>query len=260
MHYKPKKKLGQNFLVDENVQKNIVAKCDLNPEDVVLEIGAGKGELTRLIAERVKTIYALELDSDVCVILKNNLKDIANLEVINQDILKFNLSKYFNPKHKIKAIGNIPYYISTPIIEHLLKFRNKIDTIFLTVQKEFAERLVANPGSKIYGALSCFIQYYTEPKILFQIRKTSFFPQPKVDSSFVRLKIRSVYPVQVKSEELFFKIIRTAFNYRRKTLRNSLSGLICAQRLEKFFHKYTIDRDIRPEDLSLEDFGNLIKA
>ena len=257
MRYFPKKRLGQNFLVDKNVQRNIIEKCQLKPMDYVLEIGAGRGELTNLIAGRVKKIYCLELDAYLCEILRGNLKGAKNLVVINKDILKFNFKNYFKSKNKIKVVGNIPYYISSPLIEHLLKFRSKLDSVFLTVQKEFAQRLVAAPGSKIYGALSCFIQYYAEPQILFHIKKTSFFPQPKVDSCFLRLKIRPICPVKVKNERLLFKIIRTAFNFRRKTLRNSLRGVVPAKKLRDFFYKYSIDKNIRPEDLSLEQFACL---
>lgn len=257
MLYRPKKRLGQNFLVDKNVRRKIIDCCQFTSRDTVLEIGAGRGELTALIAARVKKIYCLELDSRLCDCIRQEFADITNLEVINQDVLKFNLKKYFKPGPKVKVVGNIPYYISTPIIEHLLKFSQLIDAIYLTVQKEFAQRLCAGPGSKIYGALSLFLQYHTEPKILFVVSKNSFFPRPKVDSAFVRLKIRTVDPVEVNDEKLLFQIIRTSFNYRRKTLRNSLSEVIPPSKLEDYFCSFNIDKDIRPEELSLKDFANL---
>ena len=257
MHVKSKKRLGQNFLVDKNVRKKILENCQFSLRDIVLEIGAGRGELTGLIAPRVKKIYCLELDPGLCLILKQNLKGNANLVVINQDVLKFSLKKHFRAGAKLKVIGNIPYYISTPLIELLLASKDMIDTIYLTVQKEFAQRLAALPGSKIYGALSLFLQYYTEPKILFLVSKNSFFPRPKVDSAFVRLKVRANPPVEAKDERLLFKIIRTAFNYRRKTLRNSLSGIVPQSALDGFFCEFHINKDIRPEGLSLKDFANL---
>ena len=260
MHIKPKKSLGQNFLVDPNIQRKIISACQFKSFDTVLEIGAGRGELTRLIANRVNKVYALEIDTGLCDILKESFKDYVNVKIINQDVLKFNLKRYFSKlKEKIKVVGNIPYYITTPILEHFLKDRDKIDTIFITVQKEFAKRMTAQTGSKDYGAFSCFIQYYTEPKILFFIRKSCFLPTPKVDSCFLRLDIRDELVLEPKEERLLFKIIRAAFNKRRKTLRNSLKGKILPQKLDSFFNKYGIDSNIRPEDLTLVDFVNLVR-
>ncbi len=258
MHLKPKKRLGQNFLIDRNIQRKIIESLDLNPSDTLLEVGAGRGELTRLISGKVRRVFALEVDPGLCQILKDNLSGLSNVKIINRDVLKFNLKAYFNKiQGKIKVFGNIPYYISTPIIERLIKFREKIDTAFITVQKEFAARIAAAAGPKDYGSFSCFVQYYTEPKILFLIKRTCFFPAPKVDSCLVRLNIRKEPAVFLRDEKLFFKTIRAAFNKRRKTLRNSLSGIILAKKLDFFFHKYGIDRNIRPENLSLQDFANL---
>lgn len=258
MHIKPKKKLGQNFLVDKNIQRKIIACLELKPSDIVLEIGAGNGELTGLIARTTGKIYALEIDGHLCQTLKNGSKGYSNIEIINQDILRLDFKRYFSRiKKRIKVVGNIPYYISSPIIEYLIKFRKKIDSVFITVQKEFAIRMAAVCGSKLYGAFSCFVQYYFEPQILLNIKKTCFFPMPKVDSCLVKLKIRAERPVEPKDEKLFFKIVRTAFNYRRKTLRNSLRDTVSKQKLERFFSQYGIDSNTRPEKLSLEDFANL---
>lgn len=276
MYIKPKKRLGQNFLIDRNIQKKIIAASELGPSDNVLEIGAGCGELTRLIAADAAGVYALEIDPYLCQVLKCSLKGHPNVKIINKDILKFNLRRYFrklenkinpalpaknhilnNRKGGVKVIGNIPYYITTPIIEHLLEYRDRINTIFITIQKEPAIRMTATPGSKDYGSFSCFLQYYTEPKILFLIKKTCFRPVPKVDSCFMRLQMRKEPPVKVNNEKLFFKIIRAAFNKRRKVLRNSLESVVPQQKLEVFFNKYSINSNIRPEDLALEDFANL---
>jgi len=259
MHKNPKKRLGQNFLIDKNIQRKIIDSLELKSSDIILEIGAGRGELTRLIAKAVKGIYALEIDAYLCKILKDNLKGYSDIEIINQDILKFNLKRHFKKvKGKLKVIGNIPYYISSPIVEYLLKFRNAIDTIFITVQREFARRMIACPGSKEYGAFSCFVQYYLEPKIILNIKKTCFSPVPKVDSCLVRLSVRPRQAVILKDEKLFFQIIRAAFNKRRKTLRNSLRDIILPESLEIFFKKYNITPNIRPEDLSLQDFAHLV--
>ncbi len=258
MHIKPKKRLGQNFLVDRNIQEKIIAACGFMPSDIVLEIGSGRGELSGLIAQKVKRIYALEVDTHLTEFLRDKFKTCPDIKIINQDILRFNLQRHFkDTKEKIKVVGNIPYYISSPIIEHLIKFKGKIADIFITVQKEFARRVVACPHTKEYGAFSCFVQYYLEPKIIFNIKKTCFFPSPKVDSSFIRLKVRTYPIVKPKDEHLFFKIIRTAFNYRRKILTNSLTGVVSTDKLERFFTKFKIDPKVRPEALSLQDFTNL---
>lgn len=260
MHCYPKKSLGQNFLFDQNIQRKIIAACQLKAADEVLEIGAGRGDLTRLIAPAVKKIYAVEIDQNLVAFLKERLKGYAQVEIIQRDILKFDLNKYFSRnKAKIKVIGNIPYYITTPIIANLLKYRRLIDTIFLTLQKEVAERITATSGTSSYGAFSCFVQYYTQAKILFRIKKTSFYPAPKVDSCFLQLKVRAHPRVCVKDEGLFFEIIRTSFQQRRKTLRNSLKRRVAEKKLELFFKKYGIKPDIRPQDLSLEDFARLAR-
>lgn len=261
MHIKPKKGLGQNFLFDKNIQRKIISSLQLGPADIVLEIGAGSGELTGLIAERVVKVYALEIDTCLCGILKDNLKLNSNVEIINKDILKVNLIRYFgNLKKRIKVVGNIPYYISSPIIERLFRARHKIDVIFLTVQKELAQRIVARPGCGDFGSFSCFVQYYADPKILFMIKKNSFYPAPKVDSCFLRISPKRKLPLTSKEEGVFFKIVRAAFNKKRKTLRNSLKEVISPEKLTAFFNKYNIDPDIRPQDLALQDFTNLIKS
>ena len=258
MHIKPKKSLGQNFLVDKNIQAKIIDSLGLGPQDIVLEIGAGRGEITSLISSKVKLVYAIEIDSELCDILKLSLKEPTNVRILNCDILKLDLKKYFS-KTKITVIGNIPYYITTPIIELLFKHRLIIKRIFLTVQKEFADRVTACPGTKNYGSFSCFVQYYTHPKRVFLVKKTSFFPTPKVDSSFLRLDIKEKLALDEGQEEGLFKIIRAGFNQRRKTLRNSLKGVISAEKLERFFIDQRIDKNIRPEMLSLENFINLFK-
>lgn len=275
MYIKPKKRLGQIFLVDKNVQKKIISACELKPTDNVLEIGSGRAELTRLICDKVGGVYALEIDPYLCDILKDNLKGYSNVKIINQDILKFNLKRYFgklkdkinpvrntsHPENKIsngiKVIGNVPYYITTPIIEHLLTYKDMIDTIFITVQKEFAKRITSKPHSKSYGSFSCFAQYYSKAKVLFFIKKTSFSPKTRVDSAFLRLDINQQPPLNLKDERLFFKIIRASFNKRRKTLKNSLKGVISQEKLRLFFNREGINSNIRPEDLTLEDFANL---
>jgi len=260
MQIKPKKSLGQNFLIDKNIQKKIIRACDLVGDDIILEIGAGRGDLTAQFALTAKKVYALEIDERLYPALGKNLECFTNCQIIKIDILKFDLAKFLHLNKvtgKIKVFGNIPYYISSPIIEQLIRYRRNIEVIFITVQKEFARRIAAIPGSKDYGSFSCFTQYYLKPKIIFDIKKNSFFPAPKVDSSFLSLKVREAPEFAVNDEESFFKLIRKAFNQRRKTLRNSLKGFMQKDKLEEFFSAYGIDKNVRPEDLSLAQFASL---
>lgn len=245
-------------MVDQNIRAKIIKSCGLSSFDIVLEIGSGRGEMTGLICEQADSVYALEIDSALCDILKSNLSGRGNLTVINQDVLKFDFKKYFQAvKKKIIVVGNIPYYITTAIIEMILDNKEKIDTAFLTVQKEFAQRIISKSGSKEYGSFSCFLRYYTEPQIMFHISKTCFRPVPKVDSSLLKLTIRQAPTVKTQDESMLFKIIRAGFNKRRKTLRNSLKDIVPPETLEQFFKKYSIDKNTRPERLSLEDFSHL---
>ncbi len=260
MRIKPKKSLGQNFLTDKNIQQKIIRACGLTSEDIVLEIGAGFGDFTSQLALYAKKVYALEIDQRLYLSLEQNLSAHKNCEIIKSDILKFEINKFLQEekiKQKIKVIGNIPYYISSPIIERLINYRNNIGEVFMTVQKEFGRRVCAGPGSKEYGSFSCFAQYYACCRILFEISRRCFNPAPKVDSSFLSLKFREKPLVKVDDEAAFFKLIRTAFNQRRKTLRNSLESLVEPRELERILDSAGINRNVRPEDLSLEQFAKL---
>ena len=260
MRINPKKSLGQNFLIDKNIRNKIVNSLRLKHSDIFLEIGAGKGELTSLISQKVEKIYALEIDKRLVKVLDETFRDTPNINLIPEDILEFDLQKFFTKlkfRGKLKVFGNIPYYISSPIIAHLIKFRLIIETVFMTVQKEFARRVVALPGSKDYGSFSCFVQYYTKPRIIFDISRNSFKPAPKVDSSFLELEVREYPAVSVYDEERLFKIIRASFNQRRKILRNSLGGLVASEQLDNFFSKTNFSHKVRPEELGLKDFALL---
>ena len=256
---RPKKHLGQNFLSDSNIRNKIVQAAAFSPEDTLLEIGAGRGELTRLLAGKARMVYAVEIDAALSDKLKAEFRSNEKVKIINSDILRFNIDRYIPGSCRIKVIGNIPYYLSTPIIEYLLGHLDRIGAIFMTVQKEFAARVVALPGSRDYGSLSCFVQYYCLPRMMFTVKKTSFWPVPKVDSSFLKLEPRGEPAVKADQRELF-RLIRAAFSKRRKTLRNSLKGVVEEGRLELFFERYGINRDIRPEQLGLEDFARLLNS
>lgn len=257
MRPKPKKSLGQNFLVDKNIQEKIIQSANLKKSDIVLEIGPGRGELTSFLLEKVQKVIAVEIDPGLCAILRDKFSAYKNFELINQDILKFNIRGFIQKGKKLKVVANLPYYISTPIITHLFERREVIKEIYLTLQKELASRLTTGPGSKEYGSISCFVQFYSRAQILFPIKNTSFWPPPKVDSSFLKLKILSKPKVKVSDEQLFFKLIRSAFNQRRKSLKNSLGLLLPQSLLKDCLKSAKLKPNLRAEDLSLADFARL---
>lgn len=249
---RPKKNLGQNFLTDVHIQQKIIQACDLKIDDVVVEIGPGQGVLTRLIAPQVARLICVETDRDLIEPLRASLPPAV--EVVHADFLKWDMSHL---PDGIKVIGNIPYYISTPIIEKLIKERAKLSSAFLTVQLEFGQRLKAQAGGKDYGSLSCFAQYYADIKMLFKIKNTCFKPAPKVDSCFLRLMMRPQPEVMAADEEFLFKLIQTAFQQRRKTIVNSLKGMVGKERLEELLKIQDINPNARPENLTLTNYIEL---
>jgi len=251
-NYSPKKHLGQNFLTDIHVQQKIIQACELKSDDVVVEIGPGQGVLTRLIAPNVKMLICIETDRDLIEPLQLSLK--GTVEIIHADFLKWDMIAL---PDGIKVIGNIPYYISTPIIEKLIKDRAKISAAFLTVQLEFGGRLTARPGGKEYGSLSCFAQYYADIKMLFKIKNTCFKPAPKVDSCFLRLDRKPQAQMPSCNEEFLFELIQTAFQQRRKNIVNSLKGLVGKEKLEGSLKALGIDLNARAENLTLSNYIEL---
>jgi len=252
LSYTPKKHLGQNFLADKHMQQKIIQACDLHPEDVVVEIGPGQGVLTRLIAPQVKRLICVEADRDLIGPLRSELT--ASVEIVHADFLKWDMGSL---PPQAKVIGNIPYYISTPIIEKLITDRKKFSAAFLTVQLEFGQRLTAKEGGKDYGSLSCFARYYADIKMLFKIKSTCFKPVPKVDSCFLRLTMRPQAQEKAADEEFLFKLVQTAFQQRRKTIVNSLKGLAGREKLARALKALGIDPQARPEDLTLSNYINL---
>ncbi len=248
----PSKRLGQNFLIDKNVCGQIIRGADICKDDVVLEIGTGLGALTNELCLRAKKVISIEKDKRLFNIAKKTVT-AANLQLEEGDILCYN----FKDNAKVKVIGNLPYYISSPILSYLICNRQFIDEIFITVQKEFAERVTAKPGTKAYSSISCYVQFYTEPAILFTIKKSAFYPAPKVDSSFLKMRVRDKGPF-LTDEEKFFKIIRACFSKRRKTILNSLSSginTLTKKELAERFDAAGIDFSRRPETISLEEFA-----
>ena len=255
---KPIKRLGQNFLRDENILQRIADAAHLSGEDTVLEIGAGSGNLTRHLAEKAGFVYAVEKDRRLCKAAEENLKGFKNVEIICGDILKIDVGAGLKPA-PTKVVGNLPYYITTPIIFKLLEHKENISDIIIMVQKEVAERIVAKPGGKDYGILTCSVQFYTEPKVLFKISKGSFYPRPKVDSVLLEMKILKKPAVNVKDEQKFFEIIKAAFGQRRKTLLNSLCNRLHLEKeaVEDILRKAGIEPQRRAETLDLDEFAKI---
>ncbi|MDD2653809.1 MAG: 16S rRNA (adenine(1518)-N(6)/adenine(1519)-N(6))-dimethyltransferase RsmA [Candidatus Omnitrophica bacterium] len=247
----PRKSLGQNFLIDDNIKVKIIQACNVSSEEFVLEIGPGKGALTQELVKLAKGVVAVEKDVRLFQMLCQTLGGYLNLSLVNQDILTYRISQ-----SNTKVIGNIPYNISSPLIEHLLMQKDKISVIYLTLQKELAERIIAKPRTKAYSSFSIFVQYHSVPTIKFIIKRGSFRPRPKVDSAFVEFVIRKTPAVTVKDEEFFFKIVRAAFGQRRKMISNTLKGLVDQEKI----CQTGISPSIRPEDLSLDDFGRLANS
>ena len=254
------KKLGQNFLIDENVVRQIVAAAELSEADTVLEVGPGIGTLTQGIAESKARVVAVELDTRLLPVLATTLNGYDNVRVVHGDILKVNIMEEVGAP-SFKVCANLPYYITTPIIFALLEKRLPMERLVAMVQKEVAERMAAQPGGKEYGALSVAIQYYTEPEIAFIVPPTSFIPAPAVDSAVIVCKRREKPPVEVCDEGLFFRVVKAAFSLRRKMLSNSLKNMgIKSEQVAKWLELAGVDGKRRAETLSLEDFAKLTNS
>jgi len=259
---KPKKSLSQNFLINDRAARRIAESLDLKKDDLVLEIGAGKGALTKHLLEKAKKIIAVEIDKTLCAYLKENFGHRENLEVINQDILKVNFKDLIPSKSSCKVVGNLPYQITSPILSLLIKNKEFIPQSVLMVQKEVAMRICSVPGDRDWSPLSIAIQLYSDVKILFRLKPTSFFPRPKVDSSVIRIVFLPEPKVSVPNEDLFFKVVRSAFGQRRKTMLNSLSSNLDLPKkeIDLILNKMNIDPQRRAETLSLSELANLSYA
>jgi len=246
-----KKYLGQNFLYDPSILNRIIQIAQLDREDLVVEIGPGTGRLTKMLAEKVENVVAIELDDKLFAKLKIELAEYHNVELIHGDALKY----FYESLPQFKVVSNIPYYITTPIIFRLIKAKENLESMTLTVQKEVAERIVAKPGGKDYGVLSLMVQYHAKPKLEFIIPKGAFRPVPKVDSAVVHIEILERPSVLVKDENFFFRVIKTAFSQRRKMLYNSLKSL--HEDVKEKLVELGIDPNRRPETLSIQEFARL---
>lgn len=246
---------SQNFLFDPGILKRIIQIADIKPEDTVLEIGPGPGRLTRMLSERAGRVVAIELDRRLYEKLTVYLRDRDNVEIVRGDALRY---PYEDIEGSFKVVANIPYHITTPIIFKLLEQRDRLLSMTLTIQKEVAERIVAAPGSKKYGVPSLMLQYWGRPMLKFQISRKAFRPVPRVDSACLHVDILEKPAVNVMDEGLFFYIIKTAFSQRRKTLHNSLKGLISD--VDKILREASIDPSLRPEALGIREFASLADA
>ena len=261
--FRPLMRFGENYLIDSNIKDKIIAEANVSNKDTVLEIGPGLGAITVDLASTGANIFAVEKDKKAYGILKKLTEGIASLKLIQGDILEFDIHEIYHAG-KITVIGNLPYYITTPIVEYLINNRKYIDSAIIMVQKEVANRLLASAGAKDYSSLSCFVQYYTKPGYIYTVNRTSFYPEPEVDSSLVRLEMLETPSVKVKDEKLLFKIIRGSFNQRRKSIINSLSREAILdmpkKNLSDILNSLSIDPSIRPEQLSLSEFAKIANA
>lgn len=258
------KSLGQNFLIDDNILKKIVGAANINSQDLVLEIGPGIGTLTRELAARARKVATVEIDKRLLSILEETLADFSNVTVIHGDILKINLTQLVHNLFddlSFKVVANLPYYITTPIIMGILERGVPFESITVLVQREVAERMVASPGNKDYGALSVAVQYYTVPRVVGKVPASVFIPPPKVDSMIITLEKRSEPSVHVEDRRLFFEIVHAAFAKRRKTLINNLMSAggelkgWTRQEIEEVLNQCGIDPQRRGETLSFEEFA-----
>ena len=251
------KKLGQNFLIDENVVDTIIKKSNITKNDIIIEIGPGLGTLTKKLLEYAKKVICVELDKNMIKILEDRFKLYDNLEIINEDILKTDINSMIKDYKNVKVVANLPYYITTPIIMKLLEDRPNIETITVMVQKEVAERLVSNTGEHDAGAITHTIRYYTEPEIIINVSKDSFIPVPDVESSVIKLKILENPSVKVIDERLLFRIIKTAYMQRRKTFVNAINSIIEKEEAKNILNKMGLDNNIRGEKLTLEQYAQI---
>lgn len=260
------KSLGQNFLIDDCVIEKIIESSNIEKEDLIIEIGPGLGVLTERLLKKSNNVVVIELDKKMIEILQNRFCLNRNLEIINDDVLKVDLEKLIKNKkeqtniNKVKIVANLPYYISTPIIMKLLENRLEISEIIVMVQKEVAQRLGAETGTREAGAITYAVEYYAKATPIIDVPKESFIPSPKVESQVIKLEVRQNPKIEVEDEKLLFNIIQKSFMQRRKTLSNALINnriLDSKEEVEKMFKTLGIPSNVRGEKLTLEEFGKI---
>ena len=259
---RPKKQLGQNFLVNPEALEIILAAGELTETDIVIEIGAGLGCLTDVLVRRAKRVIAVEVDELLYKALVSQFSTDSRVQLLNADILKLELYRLLESNSTpstYKVIANLPYSITTPILWKLLDHHTQIHSCVLMMQKEVAERIVAEPGGKDYGALTIGVAYWTDATLIATLSPENFYPAPKVDSALLKLTMRQHPKVRVENEEFFFKLVRTAFRTRRKMQKNTLvrSRLTSAKVLETAFEELGIAPERRAETLDITEFAAL---
>lgn len=264
-----KKSFGQNFLTDTNILQKIVDTAEVNDQVNVIEIGPGIGALTEFLAERAAQVMAFEIDHRLVPILADTLRDFDNVTVVNEDILKVDLAQHIqnfkNPDLPIKVVANLPYYITTPILMHLIESGIPFSEFVVMMQKEVADRISAKPNTKAYGSLSIAVQYYMTAKVAFIVPRTVFVPAPNVDSAILKMVRRPEPAVAVEDEKFFFKVSKASFTHRRKTLWNNLTGYFgktdeIKDKLTKALDQAGLSPSVRGEALGLEEFASLADA
>jgi len=264
-----KKSFGQNFLTDTNILQKIVDTAEIDDQVNVIEIGPGIGALTEFLAERAAQVMAFEIDHRLVPILADTLRDFDNVTVVNEDILKVDLAQHIqnfkNPELPIKVVANLPYYITTPILMHLIESGIPFSEFVVMMQREVADRISAQPNTKAYGSLSIAVQYYMTAKVAFIVPRKVFVPAPNVDSAILKMVRRERPAVEVQDEKFFFKVSKASFVHRRKTLWNNLTSYFGKSeetkgKLTAALERAELSPSVRGEALSLEEFARLADA
>lgn len=263
-----KKSLGQNFLIDTNVLRNIVAAANITETSGVIEVGPGIGALTEQLAKKAKKVVSFEIDQRLLPVLEDTLQPYDNIEIIHSDVLKADIkaaiAEHFQDVDDLMVVANLPYYVTTPILMRLLEERLPVRGIVVMIQAEVADRIAAKPGTKEYGALSIAAQYYATAEKVMTVPGSVFIPQPRVDSAVLRLTIREEPAVHVQDESYFFKVFHACFANRRKTILNNLVHNIGPKEkkteIEAALEEAGVDPKRRGETLSLDEFGKLSDA
>lgn len=265
-HIKANKSLGQNFLINQEVVEAIVESSQISKEDLVIEIGPGLGTLTKYLLEKARKVICIELDKKMIKILEDRFSLYENFTLINQDVLKVDLQELIEKEKQnkeiknVKIVANLPYYITTPIIMKLLEEQLDLESITVMIQKEVADRLIAIPGEKETGAITYSVYYYAQAQGILEVPNSSFIPEPEVTSKVIKLTIRKEPPIEVKSKEVMFRIIKCAFMQRRKTLLNALVNTNVFKNKEQgvqILSALGIEINSRAEKLTLEDYARM---
>ena len=263
---KANKSLGQNFLINQEVVDKIVESSEITEEDLVIEIGPGLGTLTKKLLENAGKVICIELDKNMVTILQDRFSNLKNFQLINEDVLKVNLKKFIqdekikNNFKSAKIVANLPYYITTPIIMKLLEEKLDLESITVMIQKEVADRLIAVPGEKNTGAITYAVYYYADGQEILEVPNNAFIPEPEVTSKVIKLNLRKEVPIKVNDEEKMFKIIKSAFMQKRKTLLNALTNAKVFTSKEEginILHNLNLNENIRAEKLTLENFADI---